>query len=216
MYDFGKLSPFHHVRLISRVYPPNPTEKSVPRPNKLATLIFYASTKPAKLVKVGRFLQQKIKVDVFWKKHGYNKISIDILEGLLSSCGQYLEFLVVDFLQMVLSLLSDEHSLLVSNITAAFVTFCEQLQSLNYSVDDEFFEYFNPVVERYSHFCQFEDKEDHIHKYEFRLAGLKAIQAAAMLETFTGIGLEKRLRNIWTGIVSNIGLDQPLRIVSGT
>ena len=69
--DWGALSPYNHMRLVNRCYPANPTEKSVPRSNKLATLIFYLNARPAKLVKISKFLAYKIQIDVTLKHHGY-------------------------------------------------------------------------------------------------------------------------------------------------
>lgn len=213
-FELGTLSPFNHVRLITRVYPKSPTDKSSPRPNKLATLLFYASTKPAKLIKVGKYLLGKVQVDIFWKRRGHNKITIDILDGILTSCSQYLEFFVNDFLQMVSYLLDDDDATIVSNITATFVKFCELFQA--YAIDGEFYQKLNPVVEKYAELCKYKSSEDLIHRYEFRLAGLKGIQAAATLENFIGHGTDRRLYNIWSGIASNILLEDPLRMPSGT
>ena len=69
--DWGILSPINHIRLVNRCYPTNPTERSVPRSNKLATLMFYANSKPAKLVKISKFMSHKIQLDVTLKNHGY-------------------------------------------------------------------------------------------------------------------------------------------------
>jgi hypothetical protein len=59
-----------HVQLIHRVYPRNPSIHSVPRPNKLSSLLFYATTRPAKLVKIGLYLERKISHDLVWEREG--------------------------------------------------------------------------------------------------------------------------------------------------
>lgn len=60
----------NHANLLNRVYPPNPTEKSLPRPNKLSALMFYASSKPEKLFKVSAYLETRVRRDVKWYRHG--------------------------------------------------------------------------------------------------------------------------------------------------
>lgn len=79
---FDSLSFKNHMRLVNRVYPARPTEKSVPRPNKLSSLMFYASSKPGKLVKVGAYLELKVTNDVHWKRHGYDILHIGVEMGL--------------------------------------------------------------------------------------------------------------------------------------
>ena len=63
---WGKLSPLHHVKLINSVYPKQAAEQGKPRGNKLSTLVFYATARPAKLTKIGRYLLFKTDKDVLW------------------------------------------------------------------------------------------------------------------------------------------------------
>jgi hypothetical protein len=68
---FSFFFPSHHVRLVNRVYPRNPSETSLARPNKLSSLMFYLTTKPSKIIKVSKYLERKVKLDITWKRFGY-------------------------------------------------------------------------------------------------------------------------------------------------
>ncbi|KAI8367581.1 uncharacterized protein BYT42DRAFT_586787 [Radiomyces spectabilis] len=52
-----------HANLTLNCYPTNETEKG-PRSSELSYLMFYASARPAKLTKVGSFLEKKVRKDI--------------------------------------------------------------------------------------------------------------------------------------------------------
>lgn len=52
-----------HAKYINHCYPTKEGEKG-PRPSELSYLTFYASTRPAKLTKVGSYLVRRVKRDI--------------------------------------------------------------------------------------------------------------------------------------------------------
>jgi hypothetical protein len=59
-----------HARLIKDVYPQGPGEEG-PRSSALSLLMFYASSKPQKLPKVGKFLENRVAYDLSKYRFGY-------------------------------------------------------------------------------------------------------------------------------------------------
>lgn len=53
-----------HAILINNCYPPIKEGGTTPRSSELSYLTFYASSKPAKLTKVGSYLQRKVEKDI--------------------------------------------------------------------------------------------------------------------------------------------------------
>lgn len=53
-----------HATLIKNCYPPLKEGGTVPRSSELSYLTFYASSRPAKLTKVGSFIQKKVEKDI--------------------------------------------------------------------------------------------------------------------------------------------------------
>ena len=51
-----------HASLINNCYPSRPEEKG-PKPSELSYLVFYATSKPAKLTKVGIFIERRVTRD---------------------------------------------------------------------------------------------------------------------------------------------------------
>ncbi len=63
---WGRFSPQHHVQLVHSVYPKHASDQGKARGNKLSLLLFYASSRPGKLAKIGRYLRFKTDKDVLW------------------------------------------------------------------------------------------------------------------------------------------------------
>jgi hypothetical protein len=57
-----------HAALINNCYPPSGT---TPHSSELSYLTFYASSRPAKLTKVGAFIQRKVAKDIRKGRKGY-------------------------------------------------------------------------------------------------------------------------------------------------
>lgn len=53
-----------HATLINNCYPPKKEGGTTPRSSELSYLTFYASSRPAKLSKVGSYMQKKVIKDI--------------------------------------------------------------------------------------------------------------------------------------------------------
>ena len=219
--DWGIFSPINHIRLVNRVYPTNPTESSVPRANKLATLLFYVNSKPAKLVKICNFMAHKMQLDVALKKHGRDKISIDILDAILEGNKNYLHLFAMDFLRMIKTLLEgDDHALIISGAADVFYKYCEAAKHDDvYYIDDELMKLLNKILNRLSYLSMTQlsndATKDQIKQYEIRSSGLRGLQALASMETFGGTGVVRRMVDFWDAVFFNIPFEESLRISAG-
>ena len=76
-----------HVTLVKNVYPQSPGEEG-PRSSALSLLVFYATSKPQKLIKVGRYLEQRVYQDLRSNRYGHVRVSLEIITTLLNECRQ--------------------------------------------------------------------------------------------------------------------------------
>lgn len=60
----------HAIHLIKTVYPDHPGEEG-PRSSNLSLLVSYAQSKPAKLLKIGKYLEKRLKTDLKKERSGY-------------------------------------------------------------------------------------------------------------------------------------------------
>eukprot|EP00158_Paraphelidium_tribonemae_P006886 Partr_v1_DN28017_c0_g1_i3_m56756 len=218
--DWGAASPIHHIRLINRVYPTNPTEKSVPRANKLSTLMFYANSRPAKLVKISRYLAYKIQLDVTLNNHGRNKISIDILNAILSSSRNFMHLFALDFLKIIRLLLDgDDHALIVSGAADAFIQYCVAARHDEiYYIHDELMRALNRILGRLTVLSKTQlsnEKKDAVKQYEIQSAGLRGLQALASMETFRGFGVARRMEDFWEAAFYNMPFTDTIKVSAG-
>lgn len=67
-----------HATLVKNCYPPVKDGSTIPRSSELSYLTFYASSKPAKLTKVGSFIQKKVEKDIRKGRKSY--VSLDFAQ----------------------------------------------------------------------------------------------------------------------------------------
>jgi len=58
---------YNHVLLVNKVYPKGPGEEGA-KTNNLSFLMFYAKSRPQKLIKVGKYLEKKAKSDIYYSR----------------------------------------------------------------------------------------------------------------------------------------------------
>jgi hypothetical protein len=59
----------NHTTLINSVYPSHPGEEG-PVQNRLSYLVYYASARPEKLTKIGKYLEKRLSKDIYREKSG--------------------------------------------------------------------------------------------------------------------------------------------------
>lgn len=78
-------------------------------------LTYYAVSSPEKLDRIGEYLLQRARRDVYRRRYGFATIAMEAMDQLLSAChGQAINLFVESYLKMVQNLLeSSEHNLQV-------------------------------------------------------------------------------------------------------
>lgn len=77
-----------HQRKVNECYPVRAGEEGAVS-GKITVLTYYINAKPEKLLKVSAYLEKKVKKDVQRERTGYNKVTLDIVEGIMDGCGEY-------------------------------------------------------------------------------------------------------------------------------
>lgn len=60
----------NHSTLVDNVYPSGPGEEG-PKSSALSLLLFYATSKPQKLPKIGTYIEQRVVLDMKKCRYGY-------------------------------------------------------------------------------------------------------------------------------------------------
>lgn len=77
-----------HQRKVNECYPTRPGEEGAVS-GKISVLTYYINAKPEKLVKVSACLEKKVLKDVQKERSGYNKVTLEIIEGIMSGCQEF-------------------------------------------------------------------------------------------------------------------------------
>ncbi|KAL1922113.1 uncharacterized protein VTP21DRAFT_10755 [Calcarisporiella thermophila] len=168
-----------HAKLITACYPKSPAEKG-PKPSELSYLTFYASSRPAKLLKVGRYLERKVARDTVKERVTDNQVSLDILKGLMKECKRDLNLFSGNIVNVLLVITGSLRMKALWPRAADIFTFLVQnTDKLALSVDTQFAEACKQVL---SIFCRLALDSDEKSASASRLVGLKAVYAVAQSE----------------------------------
>ncbi|RKP11737.1 hypothetical protein BJ684DRAFT_21682, partial [Piptocephalis cylindrospora] len=114
-----------HAQLIKKCYPTLPEEKG-PKSSDLAYLVFYATSRPEKLVKVGAFLEKQSRSDLYHLHFEHVEVTLKILDTLIRECHKDVSL----FSGNILSILSQALAIpkqpsLTRTTTQTFIRFCQ-------------------------------------------------------------------------------------------
>lgn len=82
-----------HATLVKNCYPPVKDGSTIPRSSELSYLTFYASSRPAKLTKVGSFIQKKVEKDIRKGRKSY--VSLGFTQSDSKNSFTFLFILVI-------------------------------------------------------------------------------------------------------------------------
>ncbi|KAJ3085555.1 hypothetical protein HK102_014058 [Quaeritorhiza haematococci] len=171
----------NHVTLVNKVYPTEPGQEG-PQSSNLSYLVFYASSKPHKLPKIGAYLEKRVKVDMRRNKNVYIKITLDIINALLNACHQHLNLISKSVLRIVQDVAESPDPDIVMLATTTFVVF-SGYHNHESAADKEFTDLYDHLVARFCLFSVYETS-NHLMRHKMRLSGLKALHGMASNETF--------------------------------
>ncbi|KAG0256113.1 plasma membrane localization protein [Mortierella polycephala] len=162
-----------HASLINSCYPSRPDEKG-PKSSELSYLVYYATSKPEKLTKVGTFIERRVVKDYRKKRFQDVHCSLDIIKALLLESKAHLNIYsknVVNILDVLLVDISDFD--IVRHCQSIFSCFCAAHDGSTLGVDIEFKSLYSRVVARSATIATFEG--DNSNRY--RMIGLRALEA---------------------------------------
>lgn len=114
-----------HVGLVQAVYPRGKAAAPKPNSSELQYLAFYTASRPKKLVKVGRYLQQRTGKDIYWQRQTDVLVTTEICSTLIEKCRANLSLFALPVLELIRSILATREPLQVERACRTFAVFCE-------------------------------------------------------------------------------------------
>lgn len=186
-----KCRPKHQV-LILKCYPKLPknpaanASEAKPNGSELSYLVYYASSRRAKLTKVGSFLERRTASDVYKGRFGAVHVTLGILTAFLNSSSiasvdafPLLAPHVLSILQEVLGHSNDVA--LIEACLPVWDAFCRNQDHATLAADAEYRQQFADVVKRWTGYADKTNKEagGTSDAIKLRKAGLEALRSIA-------------------------------------
>ncbi|CAO3612447.1 unnamed protein product [Cunninghamella blakesleeana] len=204
MLDCFKFSIFYkkHALLIRNCYPLK-EDGVVPQLAELSYLTFYASSRPAKLTKVGAYLCKKVKRDIRKGRKSKNKVSLHIMKALIQSCHHDISLfgrLVIFILIIILDTRDIE---LIDLACDTFIVFCSQYGKNSLNVDSIFINDYEHLLQQFTQFAVYPNNDlepSLIMKY----SGHRALAAIAKSSILSSLNPQKQYTIIIPSLLSTI------------
>jgi len=171
---------YNHALLVNNVYPKAGEEGA--KTNNLSYLMFYAKSRPQKLIKVGNYLEKKAKRDIWNSRQDLVKVTLTILDSLFNSCPQHTNLISKNAVNIFYDILSSNMDLL-TEVTNTFMNFSSKHDHTTLDIDESFHIKYLQVLEQFCKCCIFEGPNEQ-KRNETRLNGLKAIHSVVSSNTF--------------------------------
>lgn len=161
-----------HASLINNCYPSRPDEKG-PKSSELSYLVFYATSKPAKLTKVGNFIERRVARDHRKKRLSDVHCSLEIIKSLLQSSKAHLNIFSKNVVSILDTLLVDLSDLdVVRHCQNVFTVFCSAHDGSTLGVDSDFRTLYDRVVARFASIAILKGENSN----RFKMIGLRALE----------------------------------------
>ncbi|ORX60761.1 hypothetical protein BCR36DRAFT_272920 [Piromyces finnis] len=171
---------YNHALLVNNVYPKAGEEGA--KTNNLSFLMFYAKSRPQKLIKVGNYLEKKAKRDIWNSRPDLVKVTLTILDSLFNSCPQHMNLISKNAINIFYEILISNMDLL-TEVTNTFVNFSSKHDHTTIDIDDSFHNKYLQVLKEFCKCCSSEDTNEQ-KRNETRLNGLKALHSVVSSNTF--------------------------------
>ncbi|KAI8371233.1 hypothetical protein EDC96DRAFT_86306 [Choanephora cucurbitarum] len=202
-----------HATLINNCYPPVKEEKSMPNSSEQSYLLFYASSRPQKLTKVGSFLQKKVARDIRKGRKSHNLVSLHIIKALIQTCHRDLN-LFSKYIIAIFSMLLDTRDLDIIDLTCEdFIVFCSYHDGSTLAVDTQFRADYETLLEKFAGFCTY-DNNDTLFALKMQYTGHRAIQAAITSSALQSSDFETQLNILFPPLIVTLGSDPKKAMIS--
>ncbi|KAK9478879.1 hypothetical protein V1514DRAFT_356489 [Lipomyces japonicus] len=138
-----------HQRLILQCYPGGRAQEKHPNASELSYLLYYVSTRRTKLQKVGRFLERKVKHDLWRGRPGNVQVTLDITKALIEKCPGDLNLYADNVVAILSAVLNSNDLSLWQYSEATFRAFCDHHDGGLLADDQEFVSQFTTLLKLY-------------------------------------------------------------------
>ncbi|KAK9366955.1 hypothetical protein V1509DRAFT_627810 [Lipomyces kononenkoae] len=175
-----------HQRLILQCFPGGRSQEKHPNTSELSYLLYYVSTRRTKLQKVGRFLERKVRSDVWRGRAGNVQVTLDICEALIDRCPNDLN-IYADFIISILTTVLNSNDLALCQYTeATFTAFCEHHDGGLLADDQEFVRKFVELLKLYMRVGERTKINNDLGWILLSLKAAKSIAASEAISTSNG------------------------------
>ncbi|KAI9263714.1 hypothetical protein BY458DRAFT_548095 [Sporodiniella umbellata] len=165
-----------HATLINNCYPEKEGENK-PRSSELSYLVFYASSRPVKLPKVGLYLEKKVERDASRGRKQNNHVTLDIIKALIQSCHRDLN-LFSKYATKIIELVLETNDIeLIDHACQVFVVFTEYHDGSTLGVDSDFTNGYEALLKKLAEFCTYKSSDEAL-QLQMRYSGHRTLQAA--------------------------------------
>ncbi|KAK9768456.1 plasma membrane localization protein, partial [Basidiobolus ranarum] len=164
-----------HAKLIENCYPRQTTQKG-PKPSETSYLIFYASSRPVKLLKVARYLEKRVAHDANRRKLTDVEVSLAIWNELLRGCTRDVNLFAKGVLNSITMVLKTEVYDSMVAAVQTFCLFCSTYDGSSLGIDNELSSLLEVLLAKYSEWCQCLDTSPDVNR-RMRILGLRALSS---------------------------------------
>ncbi|KAL1638924.1 plasma membrane localization protein [Diplodia intermedia] len=184
-------------------------EEVKPNSSELSYLLFYASSRRTKLVKVGDFLDKRTAGDVWRSRIASVLVTLQILQALIEKCPKDIPLYANSVLSVLRTVLRSNDVTMVEASVPMFEAFCEHQDPAALAADNEYLTQYEEIVQLYAQFANKENQQPAQAgvplswpvAIRFRKAGLRALKAVASSES---LAAGKQLETIIPVILVNL------------
>ncbi|CAO1635974.1 unnamed protein product [Parajaminaea phylloscopi] len=215
----------NHRKLVDGCYPPSKKVAGVENPNsnELGKLVYYAQSKPAKLTKVGKLLEERATADAKAAGAGGGSpstekgrcglmITLAILKSLITECRRDVAYITGSSLAVLRQALGvagksgpggTRDLELSARTSSTFFAFASSLDPARSPVDGELGSAYLALLRDFGKVAmdQSSDGED---RNRLRLIGLGALSGAVSSEAFYGASFQQQVETIVPPLLGNI------------
>ncbi|KAK9377338.1 uncharacterized protein V1513DRAFT_436085 [Lipomyces chichibuensis] len=175
-----------HQRLILQCYPGGRSQEKHPNTSELSYLLYYVSTRRTKLQKVGRFLERKVRSDVWRGRAGNVQVTLDISKALIDRCPSDLNVFADFIISILMTVLNSNDLALCQYTDATFSAFCEHHDGGLLADDQEFVRKFVELLKLYMKVGERTKTTNDLGWVLVSLKAAKSIAASEAISTSNG------------------------------
>ncbi|KAA8916481.1 hypothetical protein TRICI_001344 [Trichomonascus ciferrii] len=182
-----------HQKLILQCYPAGRGVDKRPNASELSYLLYYVSTRRAKLSKVGAFLERNARTDVYRARSGNVEVTLDIVKALIERCYEDLNLFAWHVVGILGTVLTSDDLALCQKTCEVFTVFCKRHDGALFTGDPDYVKSFHELVNRY---IEISANAKGPNELQWRFLGIhaaKSVAGSAAVSVPTGHVLSSKL-----------------------